>query len=136
MYFVILMFVKSFCQLRRLACSAGAPPAETFLRVLRVHCPYERVLMLRANRAHRLTVAASVEVPVHVVRTEVEAPRAARALVERRRPIAAGVADIAEIRIEVSARNGKKNRVAIGLACYLVTVYAILRGPRPNAVGI
>ena len=123
--------------MRRLACSAGAPPAETFLRVLRVHCPYERVLMLRANRADGTTAGAIAAAPVHVARIEAEAPRAARvALVERRRPKVAAAADIVEIRAVAIARSGKKNGVAIGLACYLVTVYAILRGPRPSAVGL
>lgn len=93
--------------------------------------------MLRANRADGLTVVATVAVPVHVDRTEVEAPRAVRvALVERRRPIVAAAADIVEKRDVAIARSGKKNGVAIGLACYLVTVYAILRGPRPSAVGL
>ena len=135
MYFVILIFVKSFCRLRRLACSAGAPPAETFWRVLRVHCPYERVLLLRANRADGLTAAAIVDVPAHAARKEVEVPRAVRVVLEeRRRPTVAVVADKAEIRVVARARSGKKDGITIRLACYLITVYAVLRGPSPIAV--
>lgn len=121
--------------MRRLACSAGAPPAETFLRVLRVHCPYERVLLLRANRADGLTAAAIVAEPVHAARIEAEAPRDVRdALVERRRPIVAVVADTAEIRAVAIARSGKKNGVAVRFACYLIAIDAVLCGPRPSAV--
>ena len=88
---------------------------RNFLRVLRVLCRCERVLLLRANRTDRLTVVAIVVVPVHAVRTEVEVPRVVRVvLAERRRPTVAVVADIVEIRTVAIARSGKKNGVAIG----------------------
>lgn len=82
-----------------------------------------------------MTVVAIVAEPEHVVRIEAEVPREVRAvLVERRRPIEAEVADIVETRDAAIARSGKKNRIAVRFACYLVAIDAVLCGPSPSAV--
>ena len=110
---------------------------RNFLHVWRVLCRCERVLLLRADRADRLTEVATAAAPVHVVRNEAEAPRVARVvLVERRRPIVAVVADTVETRVVAIARSGKKNGVTIRFASYSVAIDAVLRGPRPSAVGL
>ena len=103
----------------------------------RILCRCERVLLLRADRADRLTVVAIavVVVPGHVVRKEAEVPRAVRvALEERRRPIGAVAVDTAKTLAAAKARNGKKNGVAVRFACYLVAFDTVLCGPSPRTI--
>ena len=95
---------------------------------------YEDICRWRANGADRQTEEAGAAVAVHVVRTEVAAPRVVRVRIERRRHVVADGAGIVEARVVAIPRGGEKNGITIGLACYLVAVYAFLRSPRPCAV--
>ena len=82
-----------------------------------------------------MTAVAVVVVPAHVVRIEVDEPREVRAVrIERRRPVVAVGAGIGEVRVVAKPRGGEEDRVAVGLACYEITFYAILCSPRPCAV--
>ena len=139
MYFLFTLKVskrrKKFLPIAPVSLLRRRTTDRNFLYVLRVLCRCERVLLLRADRADRLTVAANAVVPAHIARIEVEVPRVVRVvLAERRRPIVAVVADIVEKRVEAIARSGKKNGVAVRFASYSVAIDAVLCGPSPGAV--
>ena len=139
MYFLFTLKVskrrKKFLPIAPVSLLRRRTTDRNFLHVWRVLCRCERVLLLRANRADRQTVVAIVVALEHEVRIEVEGPRIARVVpAERRRPIGAAVADIAEKRVVASARSRKKNGIAVRFAGYLVAIDTVLCGPSPSAV--
>ncbi len=86
------------------------------------------------HRAHREAEVAAVVVPARFW-IEADAPRVVLvARAERRRPVAAVGAGIVEARAVAIARSGEENRVAVDIACYLVTVHTILPCPSPCAL--
>ena len=80
---------------------------------------------------------ATVEVPVHTVGIEVDAPREVRIVrIERRRPVVADGTRIVEIRADPVTSGGKENAVAISGGNYssLYACTVIVCCPSPGTL--
>lgn len=116
----------------------GAPPPRTkSFSACGTSCfhVWERMHTVLTHGAHGMTDVAGVRcTSSRVARIEEQAEGAARAaLVERRRPIEAGGANVVEVRIPAAARSGKENSATI-TACELTTIHAVQRSPHRGGV--